>query len=347
MNILVIGPSWIGDMVMSQSLYIVLKKQYPDAKLHVLAPSWCLPLLERMPQVDKAILMPLGHGAFQLLTRWKLGRELAKNNYDWAIIQPNSWKSALIPLFAGIKQRTGWKGESRYGLLNDLRTNKKDFPMMVQRYVALAFDKQKMRDFTALPDFSWPQLRIDSAQQTSALNRLALDNSAPVLALCPGAEFGPAKRWPESHYAYVAQKWLEQTNGQIWIFGSGKDTEVAENIRQQLPESLQEQCRILAGKTSLTEAIDLLATSEIVVSNDSGLMHIAAATGTQLVAVYGSTSTEYTPPLSPHAKQLYTEIECRPCFKRVCPLGHMNCLQKLQPERVFLEIQQQCANRIA
>lgn len=339
MKILVIGPSWVGDMVMSQSLYMTLKQQYPNAEVHVLAPSWCLPLLARMPQVDKAINMPLGHGAFGLMTRWKLGRELAKNKYSWAIIQPNSWKSALIPLFAGIKRRTGWKGESRYGVLNDLRSNKELFPMMVQRYVALAHDKKAMTDVTKLPAFDWPQIHVDTTQQEIAQKRLGLDSHVPALALCPGAEFGPAKRWPEEHYSRVAQQWIEQ-KGQVWIFGSKKDQPVAEAIRQLLPEPLQPDCHILAGETSLTEAIDLLAASRIVVSNDSGLMHIAAAVNTPLVAIYGSTSTQYTPPLSHKVKLLHTDIECRPCFKRVCPLGHLRCLKELQPELVNNAINQ-------
>ena len=202
MKILVIGPAWVGDMVMSQSLYRLLKQQHPDALLHVMAPGWCLPLLERMPEVDRAIRMPLGHGEFQLLARWRLGRALKAEGYDWALILPNSLKSALIPLFAGIVRRTGWKGESRYGLLNDLRSNKQDFPMMVQRYMALAFAKPQMRSASDLPAILHPALRIEPQQQTAARSRLGLNSPAPVLGLCPGAEFGPAKRWPDSLCQY-------------------------------------------------------------------------------------------------------------------------------------------------
>lgn len=334
MKILVIGPSWVGDMVMSQSLYISLKQQYPKAELHVMAPAWCCALLERMPEVDQAIVMPLGHGDFKLGERYRLGRQLAKQDYDWAIIQPNSMKSALIPLFAGVKKRTGWKGESRYGLLNDLRSNKADFPLMVERYAALAYSKAKMVTHQCLPEIPWPALRIDQGNQQQALVELKLDQARPIVSLCPGAEFGPSKRWPEQHYATVATQQIEQGK-QVWIFGSAKDMPVAEAIRELLPKPLQAHCHLLTGKTSLHQAIDLMALSSMVISNDSGLMHIAAALQRPLVAVYGSTSPEYTPPLAKEVAIVHTNIECRPCFKRECPLGHLKCLKELYPQQVI------------
>lgn len=331
---LIIGPSWVGDMVMSQSLYITLKKQRPDMELHVMAPRWCLPLLARMPQVDQAIEMPLGHGDFKLAARWKLGRELKQNQYTQAIVLPNSLKSALIPFFAGIKKRTGWKGESRFGLLNDLRSNKNTFPLMVQRYIALAFPRQQMRAAKDIQEIPYPALLVDKAQQQTAIARLGINLDKPVLGLCPGAEFGPSKRWPEAHYAAIAKQWIAD-GGEVWVFGSQKDQPVANTIRQYLPEGLQTHCRLLAGNTSLTEAIDLLAACTTVVSNDSGLMHIAAAVNTPLVAVYGSTSPGYTPPLSQKVQIVHTDIECRPCFKRECPYDHLKCLKELQPNQVW------------
>ncbi|ART80334.1 lipopolysaccharide heptosyltransferase II [Oceanisphaera avium] len=337
MKILVIGPSWVGDMVMSQSLYITLKREYPNLELHVMAPAWCCALLERMPEVDKTIVMPLGHGDFKLVERFRLGRALAKDNYDWAIIQPNSLKSALIPLFAGIEKRTGWKGESRYGLLNDLRSNKVAFPLMVERYVALAYPKLEMADAHCLPTVPWPKLTIDKSNQQAALQEFSLSCTKQILSLCPGAEFGPSKRWPEHHYAEVAKQQIEQGK-QVWIFGSAKDVPVAETIRTTLPSELQAHCHILAGKTSLHQAIDLMALSSMVVSNDSGLMHIAAALQRPLVAVYGSTSPKYTPPLAEKVAIVHTDIECRPCFQRECPLGHLKCLKELYPQQVLTAI---------
>ncbi|WP_163130277.1 lipopolysaccharide heptosyltransferase II [Agarivorans sp. Alg241-V36] len=338
MKILVVGPSWVGDMVMSQSLYKTLKQLHPKAQLDVLAPDWCRPMLERMPEVDNALRMPLGHGDLQLTTRWKIARELKQNNYDWAITQPNSLKSALIPWFAGIKQRTGWKGESRYGLLNDLRSNKQDFPLMVERYVSLAHPKASMQSAAVLPAYLHPQLKANQANQQQALAQLELNTEQPILALCPGAEFGPAKRWPEQHYAKVASHWIEQRKGQVWIFGSDKDRAVGTQIIEHVPQELQQHCHNLAGKTKLAEAIDLMALATLAVSNDSGLMHIAAALELPLIAVYGSSSPKYTPPLTENTAILHTDIDCRPCFKKTCQFGHLKCLTELAPEQAILAI---------
>lgn len=327
-------------MVMSQSLYQQLKSDYPDAELHVMAPSWCLPLLARMPEVDQPVLMPVGHGQFALKSRWELGRQLRRESYDWAIILPNSWKSALIPWFAGIPRRTGWTGESRYGLLNDLRPNKKSFPMMVQRYVALGLPRSHAKTPEQLPAYTYPALTTDQDNQLQARQKLALTSSRPVLSLCPGAEFGPAKRWPDRYYAQIAARWITEKQGQVWIFGSQKDVPVAHDILNQLPADAQQYCSILAGQTSIPEAMDLMALSQLVLCNDSGLMHIAAALNVSLVAVYGSTSTQYTPPLSTRVAMVHTDITCRPCFKRECPLGHLKCLNELYPEQVWQAMEQ-------
>lgn len=331
MNILVIGPAWVGDMVMSHSLYQLIQQRYPEANIDVIAPDWCRPLLERMPEVHEALRMPLGHGEFKLAVRWKIGRSF-KGHYDRAYILPNSLKSALIPFFARIPYRTGWKGESRYGLLNDLRSNKNDFTRMVDRYAALAFDKAQMQSDKDLPKIPAPYLQVDAEAAAAAAKKMALATTRPILAVCPGAEFGPAKRWPEDHYAKVAANWIEQRQGQVWIFGSKKDDPVAQQIRSLLPEEAQQHCQVLAGQTSLGEAIDLMSLSSAVISNDSGLMHIGAALGCPVVAIYGSTSPGYTPPLSDKVEILHTDIDCRPCFKRTCPLGHLNCLKQLPPE---------------
>ena len=336
MRILVIGPSWVGDMVMSHSLYRAIKQLHPDAQLDVMAPDWCRPMLTRMPEVDNTIRMPLGHGELNVPVRWRLGRELA-GTYDWAITQPNSLKSALIPLFAGIKKRTGWKGESRYGLLNDLRSNKTDFPLMVDRYRALAWPKSQVSQASDLPALLRPQLQFDEENRNQALLNNKLNQDRPILALCPGAEFGPAKRWPEEHYAAVA-KALINKGWQVWLFGSAKDKPVAAEIIKRLPQSLQQHGHNLAGDTSLGEAIDLMSLAAAVVSNDSGLMHIAAALGRPLAAVYGSSSPLYTPPLCDKVAILHTDIPCRPCFKRTCPLNHLECLTKLMPEQIISSI---------
>ena len=341
MKILVIGPSWVGDMVMSQSLYITLKNQHPDAIIDVMAPAWCKPILERMPEVHKAIEMPLTHGQFSFFKRRQLGHSLRQEQYDQAYILPNSAKSALIPFFAKIPKRIGWKGEMRYGLLNDLRPNKKSFQYMVERYVALAFPKKQMQDSSSLgglDNLAKPSLVIDKDKQLQTIEKFNLSGQKPILGLCPGAEFGPSKRWPEQHYAEVANEMIKQ-GYQVCLFGSAKDKVVTEKIKSLVVTENQHKVYNLAGNTSLIEVVDLLAACQTVVSNDSGLMHIAAAVGCRVVAVYGSTSPKYTPPLANAVELVHTDIDCRPCFKRTCKFSHMKCLTELPAQQVVKSIQ--------
>lgn len=331
MRILIVGPSWVGDMVMAQTLFIALKSRHPEAIIDVLAPQWSRPILERMPEVNSALDMPVGHGSLQLAMRRKLGRQLAREGYDQAIVLPNSLKSALVPFFAAIPKRTGWRGEMRYGLLNDIRLlNKARYPLMIERFIALAGKAS-----AALPaPLPRPNLVVNAANVKTSLEKYNLDLTQPVLALCPGAEFGESKRWPANHYATVAQRKINE-GWQVWLFGSEKDHGVAEQIKVQITEKARQSCVNLAGKTSLADAVDLMSVADAVVSNDSGLMHIAAALGRPLVVLYGSSSPDFTPPLNDQVKVLRTGIECSPCFKRECPLGHHKCLKDLQAESVL------------
>ncbi|MCF5709306.1 lipopolysaccharide heptosyltransferase II [Pseudomonas syringae] len=325
MNILIVGPSWVGDMVMAQTLFQCLKQRHPECQIDVLAPEWSRPLLERMPKVRAALSFPLGHGALDLATRRRIGKSLA-GQYDQAILLPNSLKSALVPFFAGIKKRTGWRGEFRYGLLNDVRTlDKERYPLMIERFMALAYDKD-----AELPrPYPKPSLQIDPATRDAALAKFGLTLDRPVLALCPGAEFGESKRWPAEHYAQVADARIRE-GWQVWLFGSQKDHPVGETIRQNLIPGLREESVNLSGQTSLAEAIDLLSCADSVVSNDSGLMHVAAALNRPLVAVYGSTSPGFTPPLADEVEIIQLGIECSPCFDRTCRFGHYNCMRLLE-----------------
>lgn len=330
-KILIIGPSWVGDMVMAQSLFILLKQQDPDNQIDVLAPAWSRPLLARMPQVRQAVDMPVGHGSLMWSARRQIGRALKAEGYDQAILLPNSFKSALIPLFAGIPVRTGWKGEFRYGLVNDIRLlDEERYPLMVQRFDALAYPPN-----APLPEqLPVPDLHAEAARVPQLRAQFGLDGTQKILALCPGAEFGPAKRWPERHYAAVAAHKLAQ-GWQVWLLGSEKDRAVAENIIAALPQAQRQRCHNLAGVTKLEDAIDLLSICDAVVSNDSGLMHISAALNRPLVVVYGSTSPGFTPPLNEQVAILSIPVDCGPCFQRECPLGHMKCLNDLLPEQVI------------
>ena len=330
MNILIIGPSWVGDMVMAQTLFTVLKQRHPDCAIDVLAPEWSRPILERMPEVRRALSFPLGHGALELATRRRIGRSL-KGQYDQAILLPNSLKSALVPFFAGIGKRTGWKGEMRYGLLNDIRTlDKQRYPLMIERFMALAYEP----DAEIPQPYPRPSLRIDETSRSAALGKFGLSLDRPVLALCPGAEFGEAKRWPAQHYAKVAEAKIRE-GWQVWLFGSKSDHPGGEEIRGRLIPGLREEASNLAGETSLAEAIDLLSAASAVVSNDSGLMHVAAALNRPLVAVYGSTSPQFTPPLAEQVEIVRLGLDCSPCFERTCRFGHYNCLRDLKPQAVI------------
>lgn len=334
MKILVVGPSWVGDMVMAQALFISLRDQHPDCVIDVLAPDWCRALLERMPEVHVALPLSIGHGELALGERRRIGKHLRATGYDQAIVLPNSFKSALIPWFAGIARRTGWRGEARGWLLHDCRRlDKAAYPLMVQRFAALAYAAG-----AALPEqLPHPALRADQIAASAVRQRLGLEALRPVAALCPGAEFGPAKQWPARHYAAIAEA-LVQRGWQVWLLGSGKDAMVAGEILQHLQPEVRQHCHDLCGRTALGEAVDLLGEAALVVSNDSGLMHIAAALARPLVVLYGSTSAAFTPPLASRVRQLTLGLPCSPCFKRECPLQHLDCLEKLEPTRVLAAI---------
>lgn len=332
LRLLIIAPSWIGDTVAAQPLFMRLQQRYPEAVIDALAPPWVAAVLHAMPEITGEVLdNPFAHGQLRLKDRWALARQLRARNYDAAYVLPNSLKSALIPAFAGIPRRVGFTGEARYGLINVRHTlDEKATPLQVERYAILAEEPH-----AALPrPLPFPKLSIDAAATTGILQSLGLSGSPAPVIFCPGAEFGPAKRWPEKHFAALARSLAEQ-NIPVWLLGSKKDAAVGEEI-VRLSEGAT---RNLCGVTNLTQAVHLLATARHVVTNDSGLMHVAAALGTPLTALFGSSSPGYTPPLSDKAQVISLKLACSPCFKRECPLGHLDCLNKIAPERVAASIQ--------
>jgi heptosyltransferase-2 len=332
-KILVVGPSWVGDMVMAQSLFIALKAADPACRIDVLAPAWTFPLLDRMPEVSRSIAMPLSHGQFGLVERIKLGRQLRSEAYDQAIVLPNSWKSALVPFFAHIPLRTGYIGECRWGLLNDARRlDPQSLTMTVQRFVALALPKNAAQP----PVCPVPAIPTDPARQKAAAEKFRVETGGNILALCPGAEYGPAKRWPAKHFAELARRKIAD-GWQVWLFGSEKDREVTAEINRMAGGT----CPDFAGRTRLDEAFDLLSLAHAVVSNDSGLMHLAAALDKPLIAIYGSSDPGFTPPLHAKAQIVSLRLDCSPCFKRICPLypadhpDHARCLSGINPAQVL------------
>jgi len=329
-KILVIAPSWVGDCMLMQPMLMRLGQRHTGCRIDVFAPPWTEKLLRAMPEVHEVIVNPFPHGALQLMQRYRLGKQLRAARYDQAIVLPNSWKSALVPFFAHIPLRTGFVGESRHILLNDARRlDKQKLPLMVERFAQLAEEPGG-----EIPrPLGNPQLAIDAAQCEAALHKLNLALDQPVAVFCPGAEYGPAKRWPAAYYADIAQR-LRQCGYAVWLIGSAKDKPVADEI-DRLADG---QCINLCGRTDLGDAIALLSCAQLVVSNDSGLMHLAAALDKPMLALFGSSSPQFTPPLSAQAQVVKLDIECSPCFKRVCPLGHFNCMMQLTPDMVWEEL---------
>jgi heptosyltransferase II len=326
-KILILGPAWVGDMVLAQSLFKTLKINKPDCIIDVAAPAWTLPLLARMPEVNEAIALPFKHGELAFWQRIKFGKSLKNKGYTQAIILTNSFKSALLPWAAGIKKRTGFLGEMRYGLINDVRhLDKTKLKKTVERFVTLGLSNDE-----ELPKTLQNPILSTNLQAAWILASRAgiLEKNNNILGLCPGAEYGEAKRWPAEYYAEVAN---EATNKgwQVLLFGSDKDVLVTKQINQLA----KNKCVDLAGKTKLDEAIDLMSLCDTVISNDSGLMHIAAALNIKLIAIFGSSNPYHTPPMSPNAVIEYLALECSPCFKRECPLGHLNCLRQITPTNI-------------
>ena len=326
--ILVVGPSWVGDMMMAQSLFKVLKLEQPDVQIDVLAPTWSEGLLHRMPEIRRIISHTIEHRQLAWRERQRISWELRSYNYQQAIVLPNSWKSALIPFWAKIPRRTGYRGEMRYRLLNDMRPlNKFVLRRTVDQFGALGLPKNDPRIGQPIPN---PRLLPGSVEPV--LQRLKLEkNHNPILALCPGAEYGPAKQWPLEYYAEVAKQKLAE-GWQVWLFGSNKDASLSKRIQTLAGEK---GCINLCGQTSLLEAIDLLSIVDIVITNDSGLMHVVAALDKPLIAIYGSSNPSVTPPLSNQAHIKHLGLKCGPCYQRTCPKRHLKCLRKITPQQIL------------
>jgi heptosyltransferase II len=334
-KLLIVGPAWVGDMVMAQSLYRLLKQRDSGVEIHVVAPGWSLPLLARMPEVARGIELPLGHGDFGIGVRRALGKRLRGACFDRAIVLPRSLKAALVPFFARIPIRTGYRGEWRYGVINDMRPfDPARLDQTVLRFLALGLPRDE-RDLPAVPE---PSLTVDVRAAHALMERIALPRGADVAALMPGAEYGPAKRWPLAHYAELAAR-LAGDGMDVWVLGSAKESPLAEQIQRHVGARVFNLC----GQTSLTEAADLLAQARVAVSNDSGLMHVAAAVGTHVVAIYGSSSPSFTPALTQRKTVLYRGLSCSPCFARDCPLQHLNCLHGIGVATVLDAVHAACA----
>jgi heptosyltransferase-2 len=324
---LVISPNWIGDAVMAQPLLQLLRRQHPDRPIDVLAPPSVAPVWRAMKEVSEVLETPFRHGPLQLRERWKYGKVLGKRGYVDSYVLPNTLKYALIPWFAGIPKRVGYKGEMRYGLVNQMHHDTVPPLPMVPFYAALA----SVNELAPRPSMQVGRDAIEAVCQ-----RLGIATDRPLVVFAPGAEFGPAKRWPAAHFAALAQAIFAQHAGaQVALLGSPKDKAACDEIIAITgPAGIFN----VAGATSLSEAIALIAQANAVVANDSGLLHIASALNRPVIALYGPTDPDHAPPFSDVARSMSLRLDCSPCRQRECPLGHQDCMQKMKPESVWLEL---------
>lgn len=330
---LVIAPQWIGDAVMSEPLLARLAAR--GETLAVAALPWVAPVYRAMPQVGETIELPFAHGRLDWSARRRIGREL-RGRFDAAYVLPNSFKSALLPFLARIRLRTGYLGEARYGVLNRRLANVPGRPPMVAFYSALAGD--------GAAGNAQPRLHLDAARIAAAAQRAGVAPGG-YWVFAPGAEYGPAKRWPAAHYASLARALHEQDGLPVLLLGSAKEAGLCREIALQSGAA----CEVLAGQMSLADSMALIAAARGVVSNDSGLMHVAAGFGVPQVALFGSTSPEHTPPLNPNARVIWLkeelQLDCAPCFARSCRFGHTRCLTEIAPQRAQDALLQAVAGR--
>ena len=326
-KILIIGPAWVGDMVMTQSLFKTLKHQNQDTIIDVVAPVWSAPILARMPEVNRIIEVDLKHGKLQLHDRMQIGKKL-RGQYDQAIILPKTFKSALIPYFAKIPIRTAYRGEMRYGIVNDMRDLDTEVTYKaVEKYTNLGITESQV---PKPPKIYHPKLTVDQDKRQKVANSLGINESLPAIGFMPGAEFGPSKQWPANYFAELATK-FSKDGFQVYIFGSPNDQKIGEQIAQTSNGTAHNFC----GQTKLEEVVDLISLVKLAVTNDSGLMHIAAAVGRPIVAIYGAITPKYTPPLTDTAEIQYLNLDCSPCWQKQCPYGHYNCVRSIHVNAVY------------
>jgi lipopolysaccharide heptosyltransferase II len=336
--VLVVGPSWVGDMVMAQSLFIALKRADAGTAIDVVAPPWSLALLARMPEVRHGIELDVGHGELAWRKRYALARMLRSEPYAQAIVLPRSLKAALVPFLARIPRRTGFRGEYRYGLLNDIRRLDADvLDQTVKRFVALGSDS----GYSPEMEIPEPRLRIDAENRRRLAAQFGIDDGGTLVAMMPGAEYGPAKRWPVERFAELARRLVER-GYRVVILGSQKERDLgAEIVAHAGSDSIIDLC----GRTALVDTVDILGAAAAAVTNDSGLLHVAAAVGTHVTAIYGSSTPEYTPPLTAARSLIYLGLPCSPCFERVCPLDHFSCMRSIAVSSVESSVLEAIASR--
>jgi len=333
-RILVIAPHWIGDAVMSLPLISLIHTKFPNFNIDVLCTPWVSPIYRACPDVKTIMERDFEHGALQWGLRQATAQELKKQGYEMAFVLPNSLKSALIPWLARIPKRIGYQGEFRFGLINLSLPNpsrQARTPMMEHYAKLLGSVPGQKNDLHNLP---LPKLKIDRTLQQWAVGKIDQIGGGPVYVFAPGAEYGPAKRWPTNHFAQLANQILEANpDAKIIVLGSQAD----HTLGQAILEGAHPSNRIhnWCGAIRLDQSMALIAQCASLISNDSGLMHIGAALSIPQIAIFGSSNPKHTPPLSSKAQVIWLGLDCSPCYQRTCPLGHLNCLNQIDSARVY------------
>jgi len=340
--ILIVPYMWIGDFVRCHSVVKLIRRRFPARPIDVLTTPMVSPLIDYMPGVRKGIVADLPRRRLALRQQHELADRLRQEGYGQALVMPRTWKSALVPYLAGIPCRTGFVGEGRFGVLNDLRWGERKLPRMIDRCAALALPKGE----PAPAEWPLPELVVPQAELAAWRGGLGLEAGGGVdIALAPGA-VGPAKRWPASFYGGLARQLASEVH-RVWILGGPLErTLAAEIAAPSLPSPARAggsgggSIRDLTGP-DLRTAILALAAAHVAVSNDSGLMHVAAALGTPTVGIFGPTSPSLWAPLNPLAAVVETrsELACRPCHKPVCRLRHHRCMRDITVEQVLAATQ--------
>ena len=323
-KILIVAPSWIGDLIITQSFLKYLKNLYPDSVIDLVSRKGFISLLKLMPEIDNIYEIDIKHGKLDLIKRYKFSQVVKENNYTESFVLTNSFKSALIPWFANIPTRVGFLGEGRFFLLNKICKQKKENQIMINKFLDLVNGQYNI-------DIK-PKLKLDKIKLNSVIKKFFIKNNSKNIILCPDAEYGSAKRWPEKKWVDLSID-LQKKERNIYILGKNN------KLRTYFDKNILNASNIvsLIGQTSLEEAIYLLAACDLVITNDSGLMHVATAADTRTIVIYGSSSPQYTPPLTNDEKYkiVYKNLSCSPCFKRRCPLNHLNCLTKISVKEIL------------
>ena len=320
--ILIVPYMWIGDFVRGHTVARVLKQRWPNRPIDLLTTSLCAPLVDYMPGVRSSIVWDLPRSRLALAKQWGLAALLRARGYRTALVLPRTWKSALAPALAGIPERIGFVGEVRFGLINHWRWGERALPRFIDKNAALA-----LPDGAPLPgEWPVPQLRVplgDAAQFRQA-NGLG---SGRAVALAPGS-VGASKRW--TYYGEAARLLAEQ-GLDVWVVGGPGEKAMAQDI----VASGGPRVRDLTG-SDLRNGILAMAAASLAISNDSGLMHIAAALGKPTMGIFGPTSPYHWAPLNGLAAtvQTKTHVPCQPCHRPVCRMNDHRCMRDIPPSDV-------------